>query len=721
MTKEGTVLDGKYEILKEIGRGGMSIVYLAMDNRLNKQWAVKEMKNDGTKSTKTLLKGLEREANILKDVDHPVLPRIVDIINNKGTIYVVMDFIEGTNLADVLKEEGAQPQEDVIAWGRQLASALDYLHNMTPPIIYRDMKPSNVMLKPEGDVKLIDFGTAKEFKAENIADTTALGTRGYAAPEQFGDDKGRGIYKTDARTDIYNLGATMYHMVTGKNPNDPPYEMKPIREWNPSLSTGLEKIILKCTQPSPADRYQSCSELMYALDHYTELDESYMKENKKKLALFGATAILTILFGIVSLIGLSGRNKLTAQNYASYIEEGNNFKASANYVEAADKYKTAMDLDGKESAAYVQFIDLYIDASNDVNGEGEPFLKLEEGLTVVANRIKNGYGNVDKNDEVLYRLGLAYYTEMSDYATATKYFKMVDPKDEDYGTLADYYGDISMIRSSANVNVSSLLDNVNGFADYNRNRYANTEQEKFTNYAVLGNIYTTYINEPGVPNKAEEVMATAMEELNEYEGSDAQDFYYSFSDSLSIIYEKMGNLDNPEINYDLAINSCEDVVSQITGKVDVSKESDNPKVKAYTQSYVNKMCKIAELNGKLGKYDEAIATYEEAEATLGKESSYVAKVYAEHLNFMYETFEKGNKDPEKWTKTNKQAILDLYNEGLTVTGIDENTTWIKRSSVMNKLKEQMSAPPEEEKKPEEQATEATDDSSPEAENNEEGE
>ena len=189
MTKEGTVLDGKYEILKEIGRGGMSIVYLARDKRLNKQWAVKEIKNDGSKSTETLLKGLEREANILKNVDHPVLPRIVDIINSRGTIYVVMDFIEGTNLGDVLKQEGAQSQEDVIDWGIQLASALDYLHSMDPPIIYRDMKPANVMLRPEGDVKLIDFGTAKEYTIENNADTTALGTRGYAAPEQFGDSR----------------------------------------------------------------------------------------------------------------------------------------------------------------------------------------------------------------------------------------------------------------------------------------------------------------------------------------------------------------------------------------------------------------------------------------------------------------------------------------------------------------------------------------------------
>ena len=194
MTELGTVLDGKYEILKKVGQGGMSIVYLAMDNRLNKQWAVKEIKNDGSKSVETLLKGLEREANILKNVDHPVLPRIVDIINENGTIYVIMDFVEGKPLNEVLKAEGAQKQSDVIEWGRALASALDYLHSMNPPIIYRDMKPSNVMLKPDGSVKLIDFGTAKEYIIENNADTTALGTRGYAAPEQFGDAQGRLLY-----------------------------------------------------------------------------------------------------------------------------------------------------------------------------------------------------------------------------------------------------------------------------------------------------------------------------------------------------------------------------------------------------------------------------------------------------------------------------------------------------------------------------------------------
>ena len=136
MLKEGTVLDGKYEVLKKIGEGGMSIVYLGRNNRLNMQLAVKEIKNDGSKSTSILLKGLEREANILKDVDHPVIPRIIDIVKYGGTVCVIMDFIEGVNLADKLKSEGALAQEDVIEWSLELASALDYLHSMKPPIIY---------------------------------------------------------------------------------------------------------------------------------------------------------------------------------------------------------------------------------------------------------------------------------------------------------------------------------------------------------------------------------------------------------------------------------------------------------------------------------------------------------------------------------------------------------------------------------------------------------
>ena len=309
MTKIATVIDGKYEILKEIGRGGMSIVYLAMDKRLNKQWAVKEIrKRDNSRNDEIVVNSLLAEANLMKRLDHPSLPRIVDIIDNGSTIYVVMDYIEGEPLSRVLQQYGAQPQEIVLEWAESLCGVLDYLHNQTPPIIYRDMKPANVMLKPDGSLKLIDFGIAREFKEENVEDTTCLGTRGYAAPEQFG-----GKVQTDARTDIYCLGVTLYHLITGHNPSEPPYEIYPIRHWNPNLSSGLEAVIQKCAQQNPLDRYQSCAELMYALEHYQEQDDLYRNEQKKKLNKFVGLASATLACIFIALIMLLA-NSLNINN-----------------------------------------------------------------------------------------------------------------------------------------------------------------------------------------------------------------------------------------------------------------------------------------------------------------------------------------------------------------------------------------------------------------------
>ena len=167
MTEIGTVIDGKYEVLREIGRGGMSVVYLAMDTHLNKQWAVKEIRKQGSgKNDEIVVNSLLAEANMMKRLDHPALPRIVDIIDNGVTIYVVMDYIEGESLDKILDEYGSQPEEKVIEWAMQIADALSYLHAQKPPIIYRDMKPANVMLKPEGNIKIIDFGIARVFKEQ---------------------------------------------------------------------------------------------------------------------------------------------------------------------------------------------------------------------------------------------------------------------------------------------------------------------------------------------------------------------------------------------------------------------------------------------------------------------------------------------------------------------------------------------------------------------------
>lgn len=344
MAQRGEIIDGKYEILREVGRGGMSIVYLAMDKRLNKQWAIKEFRKDKDDASKQVaLKALLDEANLMKKLDHPTLPRIVDIIDNKQTVYVIMDYIEGESLNKVLDAYGAQPQEAVIEWAKQLSEVLDYLHTQNPPVIYRDMKPANIMLKPDGTVRLIDFGIAREYKEGKDGDTEAIGTRGYAAPEQFG---GRG--QTDARTDIYSLGVTLYHLVTGKNPAEPPYEIYPIRHWDPSFSSGFEWLIQKCTQLNPGDRYQSCAEVSYVLDNLDKFDTEYKKKKKTKLTLFLVSLIATLVFAAASVALFLTSSSVKQNSYDNLIK-------NQHFIEAID-----VDKDNPE--AYVKLAEqLYSD------------------------------------------------------------------------------------------------------------------------------------------------------------------------------------------------------------------------------------------------------------------------------------------------------------------------------------------------------------------------
>lgn len=253
----GQVIEGRYEIMAKLGEGGMSRVYLVMDKKLMKKWALKYMEVSDAVDGMT-------EASVLRNLDHPLLPRIVDVgrdtQDGRDYIYIVMDYVEGRSLGQVLKEQGVVSEEQAVDWATKILEALEYLHGQKPPIIYRDMKPDNVMLTDDGKLKIIDFGIAREKKKGSSSDTVALGTRGYAAPEQFG---GQG--QSDERTDIYCLGATLYHLVTGMSPSEPPYHMYPVRKYRPELSEGIERIILTATRSDPDRRYQSCGEFMEAL------------------------------------------------------------------------------------------------------------------------------------------------------------------------------------------------------------------------------------------------------------------------------------------------------------------------------------------------------------------------------------------------------------------------------------------------------------------------
>ena len=397
MLEIGSVIDGKYKILNVVGKGGMSVVYLAMNERANKQWAIKEVRKDGMQSFEVVKQNLVAETDLLKKLNHPHLPSIIDVIDCDDTFLIVMDYIEGNPLSKALETSGAQNQDDVIEWAKQLCDVLGYLHSRKPPIIYRDMKPSNVMLKPDGNVMLIDFGTAREFKYSSVADTTCLGTQGYAAPEQFG-----GHGQTDARTDIYCLGATMYHLVTGHNPATPPYEMYPIRQWNPMLSSGPEEIILKCTQRNPEDRYQSCAELLYALDHYKDLDIENKKVQSFKWKTFLASFIMTIVM-LVGTIGFSaGLTVQTSSTYESYIANGD----SAVSQDAAEKYYLdAINVDPANPLAYQKLLER---CTSDSKLSEDEYNTIKDAIYEHEDELKSKYPS-EYADNVAYKLGQALY------------------------------------------------------------------------------------------------------------------------------------------------------------------------------------------------------------------------------------------------------------------------------------------------------------------------
>ena len=407
MLEIGSIIDGKYKILNKIGQGGMSVVYLAMNERANKQWAIKEVRKDGVKDYDVVRQGLIAETDILKRLNHPHLPSIIVVIDRDDTFLIVMDYIEGKSLDHWLKKDGAQPQEKVVEWAKQICDVLGYLHSRKPPIIYRDLKPANVMLKPDGQIMIIDFGTAREFKETSIEDTSCLGTQGYAAPEQYG-----GHGQTDARTDIYTLGATMYHLLTGHNPSLPPYEMYPIRRWNPALSSGLEKIVLKCTQRNPNDRYQNCAELMYALEHYGELDSAYRRKQSIKWKSFVASCALTV----VSLAGSIGfkvaESKTIKNSYDGYISEATKVTTQE---ERADYYEKAIKIDPEREEGYLELLDLFVYGADknerDFNRDETAEMTAILGYKGTGNRTNESYFERNKEgyDEFAFRMGVYYF------------------------------------------------------------------------------------------------------------------------------------------------------------------------------------------------------------------------------------------------------------------------------------------------------------------------
>ncbi len=263
---QGDLLRNRYRVEDVIGRGAYGMVYRVSDLTIpGSFWAVKEIR-EGALSDEERAEALllfKKEAIILKELNHTGIPKVMDFFSEGPRHYMVMELIEGETMEALMKREKPEVRT-AIAWASKLCDILEYLHSLNPPVIFRDLKPSNIMITKRGRLMLIDFGIARLFNPLKKQDTAIMGTPGFSPPEQYGTGQ------SDARSDVYSLGATLYHVLSGEDLEQFVFSVPPLSRYNRQVSPALEIVIARCLQKDPAHRYRSVGELKKDLAGITD-------------------------------------------------------------------------------------------------------------------------------------------------------------------------------------------------------------------------------------------------------------------------------------------------------------------------------------------------------------------------------------------------------------------------------------------------------------------
>ncbi|MBE6066515.1 MAG: serine/threonine protein kinase [Clostridium lundense] len=341
LLEQGSVLDRKYEVIGIIGQGGMGSVYLCKNINLDTLWAIKEVPKEVKGNVNFLA-----EPNILKKLKHPGIPRIIDIFYENDNLYMVEDYIEGENLKEYVKRKGTLNTEEMCNIASEMGEIVEYLHSFDPPIIHRDLKPSNIMITPEGEVVLIDFGISRVYKPGQESDTVYIGSRGYAAPEQF-----YGTGQSSIQTDIYALGAVIYFMLTGKAPStalEPLYD----ENYDENVNIDIREIIKKAMKIKVEERYGSIQEMSKEIHKVSEteatilrtrlfLDKEDISKSTKRKSLCKS---LLIFFLIITLIIIGTYSLIYSYQEAKAKTKGN-LENVNNINESVDKNLEMVDLE----------------------------------------------------------------------------------------------------------------------------------------------------------------------------------------------------------------------------------------------------------------------------------------------------------------------------------------------------------------------------------------
>jgi len=522
---ESQALFGRYNIKNVIGRGGMGTVFLAFDKQTNKNVAIKKV--DLQKRSR---KAVLNEPTILKNVNHKNIIQIYDIYESSQSIFMVMDYIEGYSLRDGLAEHKKFNEKLVINWASQLCEALEYLHNLEPcPIIYRDIKPSNILVDKNNKVTLIDFGIACEYRPENMDTEKVALTRGFCSPEQLADR----IF--DNRSDIYSLGVTMYYLISGVSPTEDSFKLRPIRDVCPEISPELEYIITKATMIDTNERYQCVEDLRYDFINIDRIKRQLRYFVFKQIATYVFFALAYLFF--VSMIIIGGlRIKSDAVLFGeTLVHEAQLNIAGKNYLEAYRGFNGAIEINNLSIEAYEGIYKYFYETANFIDGinyirlrlalfENHPDLAELSNLYLGKFYIKEGncrealkylqtaYEIDSQNDDILVNLTLAHLKNDA-LSSANVFFQTLIDKDYDKYQLSYLYGIYS----------EEILEKPNDAIDYYGNVINNSADNalKAEAYISTAQIYKKNLD---IWSNGQELYLTTLEEAISFFGESYKSF-----------------------------------------------------------------------------------------------------------------------------------------------------------------------------------------------------
>ncbi|MBQ2886437.1 MAG: protein kinase [Alphaproteobacteria bacterium] len=417
MLRAGMILGGTYQIIEEIGSGGGGIVYRARHLRLQTDVVVKRIRDEVRGKIQS-----RQEADVLKNLKHPYLPRVYDFIETPEAVYTVMDFIPGISLDKALVQYGRFAPKQVLRWAQELGEALAYLHNQNPPIIHSDIKPANIIVTPDGHICLIDFNIS--IVIDSAMKATLGISAGYSSPEQYRDvQQIQTYYNTggmsqvtitiDRRSDIYSLGCVLYHLLAGFPPGNN-FNTRMSAEEIPGISEGLAFIIDKMIEYDSNDRYQNGQEYLMAINNCYKLDRRYIMHMRKEKALFVTSLVFFFIGSLLIGFGITQCGKEREQNYQALLLEGEEIAEKGNYEKAIDAMVLLEEEYKSRVEAYERELYYYYQAGHyqECADRGNDIIALQL-IEITNDSQKETVG------DIFYLIANSYY-ELEDYSKAEK-------------------------------------------------------------------------------------------------------------------------------------------------------------------------------------------------------------------------------------------------------------------------------------------------------------